>query len=78
MSALEDDFLDNWKSQFNIYSEKHLNKDNDNNKMRLIFNFMQGISPIIILYMSISLMISGVMTLGKVIAIYSLSNTFLR
>ena len=76
MSALEYYFKKDWEDKFNSYMNKNFLLERTNNKIKFLFSFLQGLSPCILLYVGILLMLSNKgLSLGTVIAIYSMSSS---
>lgn len=73
MLTLETDFLNNWEQGLDNFSNQFFKKEKLNNSIKSIFTLLQNISPAIILYVSILLMLHGKMSIGSILAIYSLS-----
>ncbi|MDR2074073.1 MAG: peptidase domain-containing ABC transporter [Oscillospiraceae bacterium] len=75
MSSLESIFLKNFELKLENFLKKYNVREKYNNKINAWFIFLNFISPIIILYISIVFMIEQIFTIGQVIAFYSLANT---
>ncbi|NOV82730.1 ABC-type bacteriocin/lantibiotic exporter with double-glycine peptidase domain [Clostridium saccharobutylicum] len=76
MSAIEDDIFENWSKKYGSYLSKYNTKERVNNYVNTLISFIQVVSPVIILCVSISIYIKGYVTIGQVMAFYSLSSTF--
>lgn len=76
MSAIEDDIYENWSKKYSNYLSKYNTKEKVNNYVNTLISFIQVVSPVIILCVSISIYINGLLTIGQVMAFYSLSSTF--
>lgn len=76
MSATEKDIYDNWNKKYEHYLNKYENKEKISNYIQTLMSFVQMISPLIILCVGIYLSIMSLITVGQVIAFYSLSTTF--
>lgn len=75
MSALENKFLNVWKSTYNSYIKVYKSREEKNNLSLTIFSFINLVSPIIVLYFSISYLLTNEFTIGQVIAFYFISGT---
>lgn len=76
MSALEYYFKKDWENKFNDFMHKNFLLERTNNKIKFLFSFLQGLSPCILFYVGILLMINNKkLSLGTIIAIYSMSSS---
>ncbi len=76
MSAIEDDIFTTWNKAFDKYYEKSLFTEKIKNYIQSINAFLQFISPAILLIIGIYLANKSVISIGSIVAIYSLGNTF--
>lgn len=76
MCAIEDEMLDNWKLKYNNYYNKYCYNEKVNNCILSTISYLQFFSPIIILFASIYLSLKHLISIGQVVAFYSLSTTF--
>lgn len=76
MSAIEDDVFKEWHLRYDNYLKKYKYKEKLINRVGVINHFIETISPLIVLNIGIYLLTLGNLTVGQVVAIYSLSSTF--
>lgn len=76
MSAIEDEVLVKWDKVFKRYIEKFVKNERTANYINSAFAMLQFFSPVCILIISIYLLQVGKMTIGSVVAIFSLAGTF--
>lgn len=76
MSAIEEDIFTTWNKAFDKYYEKSLFTEKIKNYIQSINAFLQFISPAILLIIGIYLANKSVISIGSIVAIYSLGNTF--
>lgn len=76
MSAIEEDIFTTWNKAFDKYYEKSLYTEKIKNYIQSINAFLQFISPAILLIIGIYLANKSVISIGSIVAIYSLGNTF--
>ena len=76
MCSIEDDIISNWKSAYSKYYNQYCHKEKINNYISSTIAYLQFFSPIIILFVSIYLSSLALISIGQVVAFYSLSITF--
>lgn len=76
MCASEDEMLKNWYFKYDKYYNQYCYKERINNYVSSTVSYLQFFSPIIILFVSIYLSANESISIGSIIAIYSLSTTF--
>jgi len=76
MSAIEDDILYSWKNAYENYYQKYVENEKVSNYILSINSFLLFLSPTILLLVGIMLINNGLLSVGGLIAIYSLGNTF--
>lgn len=76
MSSIEEDVYENWYKKFKGYIKKYFDKERVSNLINTLLSFINIISPIIVLAISMYLIIGDQLTIGQMTAFYSLSNTF--
>lgn len=73
MTGVENFIFENWKVKYNRYMNRFFKKENFNNTLNFIFNVIRNFSPIFILIYGLFLIIVDELTIGEVIAFYTLS-----
>lgn len=76
MSAIENEILGSWKTSYEKYYQKYIENEKVSNYIISINSFLQFLSPTILLLVGIILINKGNLSMGSIIAIYSLGNTF--
>lgn len=76
MSAIEDEIFSTWNKAYGKYYQKNLANERIKNYIESLTSFLQFISPAILLFVGIYLANRGYISIGAIIAIYSLGNTF--
>lgn len=76
MSAIENDVLESWKASYEKYYQKYVENEKISNYVISVNSFLQFLSPTILLLTGIMLINVGKLSMGAIIAIYSLGNTF--
>ena len=76
MSAIENDILDSWRNAYESYYQKYVENEKVSNYVISVNAFLQFLSPTILLLVGIVLINNGSLSVGGIIAIYSLGNTF--
>ncbi|WP_455931436.1 peptidase domain-containing ABC transporter [Priestia aryabhattai] len=76
MNAIEKDILKGWKTTYSKFLQKYVANGTYANKVNSILGLFKFISPVAILFISIYFASKGDITIGMIISIYSLSNTF--
>lgn len=75
MTGVENSIFKNWKIKYNRYIDRFYKKENLNNILTFIFNSIKNFSPIFILIYGLSLIIVNKLTIGEVVAFYTLSGS---
>ncbi|WP_162300584.1 peptidase domain-containing ABC transporter [Anaerosacchariphilus polymeriproducens] len=76
MSAIEKDILLTWKQAYGKYLRKYIENEKVANYVYSLNSFLQFLSPTLLLMLGILLIEKGNISMGSIIAIYSLGNTF--
>lgn len=76
MTSIENSVFRNWKQKFDRYIEKYVHKEKYSAIINSCLNFLLFVSPIIILCFGVAFSKAGFMTVGEVVAFYSLSGNF--
>lgn len=76
MSAMERETYKQWKNNFNNFQNKYELSQKIINSITSMSIIIKMISPFVMLLMAIRLYQNGMLTIGEVLAIHSLSNTF--
>ncbi|ACM60213.1 ABC-type bacteriocin/lantibiotic exporter with double-glycine peptidase domain [Caldicellulosiruptor bescii] len=76
MHAIENEIYAIWENKYKDYMSRYINWQKRNNLIFSIQSFIQMISPIAVLSIGVIFTIKSLLSVGQVIAFYSLSNTF--
>lgn len=76
MCAIEDDVFSTWESSYSKYYDKNRENEKVKNRIEAISAFLQFVSPATLLFLGIFLVNRGSISMGTIIAIYSLGGTF--
>lgn len=76
MSAIEEDVYKSWEQVYSSYYKKFIDNEKFSNYINSVTGLLQFISPTCLLFISLYLVKMNVITVGKVISVYSLSATF--
>lgn len=76
MSAIENEIQETWKDKYEIYISKFKTNEKFKNFINAISLFISTLSPFCILVISIFFYSQKLISIGKVISYYSLSNSF--
>lgn len=75
-AGMEEDIFQKWEKKFNDYQEKYIAKGRIINVHNTFMNIQGTFFPLFILFFGISRYFAGEITLGGVIAVYTISNMF--
>lgn len=76
MSAIEGDILKTWRRAYDKYIKKYIENEKVSNYVNSLNSFLQFLSPTLLLVIGILLINKGNISIGAIIAIYSLGSTF--
>lgn len=76
VTAMEDEVLDNWEDKLRNYMHRYKNRSRLSNIYNTITDIMNNISPLVILFIGVIVYSYGYISLGGIIAFYSISTTF--
>ncbi|SDB23653.1 ABC-type bacteriocin/lantibiotic exporter, contains an N-terminal double-glycine peptidase domain [Pseudobutyrivibrio sp. YE44] len=76
MCAIEDDIFDTWSSAYKKYYDKNWENEKVSNLIGTINSLLQFASPAFLLFWGIYLVEQNRLTMGAIVAIYSLGATF--
>ena len=76
MAGIENYVFDNWSEKEGSYLQKQKRADRLKNKYMFVTSLISQLSPYIVLAASVGLFRKGMITLGDIMAFYSLSSTF--
>lgn len=76
MSAIENDILLTWKQAYGKYLRKYIENEKMTNYVYSMNSFLQFLSPTLLFMLGILSIEKGNISMGSIIAIYSLGNTF--
>lgn len=76
MSAIEDDIFSSWNKAYSKYYKKNFSSEKIKSCIESSNSFLQFMSPTLLLFVGIYLANRGSISIGAIISIYSLGNTF--
>lgn len=74
--AREDYVLSDWQKKYDKYSQKYSKSEKTSAVWSIVLNMSQTLSPIFVLITGILLSRNGLITMGKIIALFSLAEIF--
>lgn len=76
MSAIENDVFSSWNKAYSKYYNKNLASEKIRNYIDSVNALLKFVSPTILLFVGIYLANENIISIGAIISIYSLGNTF--
>lgn len=73
--GIEDDIYKSWSKQFDTTADRTMKRDYSQNNYSVIINISRIAFPVIILFINLFMYKQGELTLGQVMAIYSITNS---